>query len=79
MILDKVLYVSIILYVLFITLISFIKPSFLCDSNNKKFKSFGTKENETVCPIQILSVVSCVSIYLIVMIYMLIVSKLELH
>lgn len=76
---DKVLYVSIVIYIIFITIILITKPSFLCDKKTQTFKHFGMNDGETICPIHVLSISMCVMIYLFVMIYMFVMTKLELY
>lgn len=66
---DKVLYTSIIAYVLTMISIIVIKPSFMYDKGSSKFKSFGTDENETLLPIPIIGLTACILIYLLVIAY----------
>ena len=63
---DKILYTSIIIYVTMMILIIITKPYFLYDNKNKKFKSFGINNDETIISIPVLSLMSCVLIYFIV-------------
>lgn len=66
---DKVLYTSIIAYILTMMSIIVIKPSFMYDKGSNKFKSFGTDKNETLLPISIIGLTSCILIYLLVIVY----------
>ena len=66
---DKVLYTSIIAYVLTMISIIIIKPPFMYDKGSSKFKSFGTDKNETLLPISVVGLTSCILIYLLVIAY----------
>ena len=66
---DKVLYTSIIAYVLTMISIIVIKPSFMYDKGSSKFKSFGTNDNETLLPIPIVGLTLCILIYLLIVMY----------
>lgn len=73
---DKMLYTSVVMYILIMCLILIIKPNFIYDYNNNKFKSFGTEQNETMFPIPILSIIACIVVYFIVILYTFIKLKL---
>ena len=66
---DKMLYTSVMMYILIMCLILIIKPNFIYDYTNNKFKSFGTEQNETMLPIPILSIMTCIIVYFIVILY----------
>ena len=68
-IIDKVLYISIILYICLIMIVLMIKPSFIYDDKNNKYKSFGFSKNETIIPIQLLNILLCTFSYMCVLIY----------
>jgi hypothetical protein len=76
-IIDKVLYISIILYICLITIVLMIKPSFVYDDEKGKFKSFGFMKDESVVPIQLLNVLLCVFSYLCVLVYIFISTRLS--
>lgn len=66
---DKVLYISIIAYVFTMISIIVIKPSFMYDKRNSKFKSFGIDENETLLSIPIIGLTTSILIYFLVIAY----------
>lgn len=74
---DKVLYASIIAYIIVMIIILVIKPNFIYDDEHKTFKSFGFSENQTITALPIFSVVLCILIYLILIIYTLAIKKLK--
>ena len=73
---DKILYTSIIVYTITMICIIMMRPSFTYDDNNKKFKTFGTGKNETVLPIQFISPLLCIIVYIAVMLCNMITKKL---
>ena len=66
---DKILYTSIIAYVLAMICIIVMKPSFVYDGESKNFKHFGTGDNETLLPITIIGITLCILIYFILVVY----------
>ena len=74
---DEALYTSIITYILAMIIIVVIKPKFLYDKEKQKFKSFGTDKDETVFAMPVMSVISCVIIYFLVVLYMLLMISLK--
>ena len=58
------LYNSIKIYIILIIIIILIRPHFLYDRKNNKFKSFGTKRNETIFSLPIISILLAISIYI---------------
>jgi len=73
---DRVLYISIVLYICIIAVVLMIKPSFTYDDENKCYKSFGFQKNETVIPIQLLNIILCSFIYFCGLIYVFVSMKL---
>lgn len=74
---DKILYTSVIIYVVIMIVIIVMKPNFLYDKENKKFKQFGTNKNETIVPIHIIGLTLCILIYFIIMVYMLLLHAIS--
>lgn len=74
---DKILYTAIITYILAMLLIIIIKPHFIYDKQNGKFRNYGSKEEETFIALPIMGSVLCVLIYLLVMVYTFILVKLR--
>lgn len=75
--LDKILYISILIYVLIMTTIMIVKPSIMYDRENNQFKSFGTKENQTIFPIYTTGILLCFIIYFIVIVYYVFLKLIE--
>lgn len=76
-VLDKVLYNSIIVYIIFMLVIIIIKPTSLYDRIKKSYKHFGMDENETMFPITVVCSVLSLGIYLGFMAQAFISSKLK--
>ena len=57
------LYNSIKLYIIIIIIIIFIKPNIIYDKKNNKFKSFGTKKNQTLFSFHVISILLAFSVY----------------
>ena len=74
---DKILYISMVLYISTMGIILFVRPTLIYDHQINKFKSFGTKTDETLLALPVIGVTLCISIYLLIMIYVFIVSKLQ--
>jgi hypothetical protein len=74
---DKILYTSIFAYVLTMMCIITIKPPFVYDRGSNKFKNFGTNDNETLLPITVISITSCILIYFIVVVYNVVIRTLH--
>lgn len=74
---DRVLYTAIIAYVLTMSIIIIVKPRVMYDDEQKKFKTFGTKENETILAMPIVGITMCIVVYLIVVMYSFIIKKLQ--
>lgn len=66
---DKVLYTSIIAYIIAMIVLVTVKPKFMYDDENKKFKSFGFSDKETIFAMPVVGMGLCISIYLFVIIY----------
>ena len=74
---EKILYASIIIYIIVMITIIFIKPNFIYDNNEKKFKSFGFDNDKTIFTMPVLSLTICVAIYMILLIYAIVIKKLK--
>jgi hypothetical protein len=61
---SNILYNSIKIYLLIIILLIFIRPNFIFDKKNNKFKSFGIKKNHTIFSLPILSILIAFGTYL---------------
>lgn len=66
---DKILYTSIIAYIFTMISIIIIKPTFMYDKINGKFKQFGMRDNETLMAFPVFGLTSCIAIYTIVVMY----------
>lgn len=58
-------YDAILFYILFVTLIFFLKPNFVYCHNEKKFKQFGCDNNQTLACFPVVCVLSAIFIYFI--------------
>ena len=67
------LYNSIKLYIILIIIIIFIKPNIIYDKKINKFKSFGTRKNETLFSFHVIAIILAIIIYL----FFLILDKLQ--
>lgn len=56
---------AIIFYIILILVIFIIKPNFIYDHKNDKFKEFGCGDNQTYFPLMLFGIISCVFIYYI--------------
>lgn len=74
---DHILYISIVVYILLMTTIAIVKPRMVYDSNNKKLRSFGFDEHETLFALPILSVLLSIFVYIMILSYKFLLSKLE--
>lgn len=74
---DKILYATIITYVLIMTIIMVVRPVCLYDNDKHEFKKFGFGENETIFALPVVGSVSCIIIYIIIAIYRFILIKLK--
>lgn len=70
---SKPLYNSIKVYIILIIIIVFFKPDLIYDKKNNKFKSFGTKKNQTLMSIHVISI----SLAFIVYIFFFLLDKLQ--
>ena len=68
-VMDKILYTSVVIYILVMTLIIIFKPTFMYDEHTHEPKPFGTNTGETMFPIHVVGVFSCILIYTIVAAY----------
>ena len=74
---NKILYTTIVIYVITMFMLIIIKPNIVYDNINKKIKTFGTNENETILSLPIVGILLCISIYFIVVMYHFVVTKLR--
>lgn len=74
---DKILYTSVVFYIILMIIIIVLKPQWMYDDKQQKFRSFGTDENETLITMPIVGLTSCIIIYLIIMIYTFLMIKLK--
>lgn len=74
---DRILYVSIIIYILMMMTFALIKPKFAYDDMNKKLRPFGFDEHETLFALPILSILLCIFVYIIVLTYTCLLSMLK--
>ena len=61
---SNILYNSIKIYLLIIILLIFIRPNFIFDKKNNKFKSFGIKKNHTIFALPVLSILIAFGTYI---------------
>jgi hypothetical protein len=61
---DNPVYNSVILYILIITMILVIKPSFMYDYDNHTFKLFGLGDNKTIYAYPVVTIGSAVLLYI---------------
>lgn len=69
---DKILYTAIISYTIIMAIIIFLKPNYIYDNVNKKFKSF----DETIISLPIFGTVLPVIIYFLILLYTFLIVKL---
>ena len=62
---SNILYNSIKIYLLIIILLILIRPDFIFDKKNNKFKSFGIKKNHTIFALPVLSILIAFGTYII--------------
>lgn len=74
---DRVLYTTIVMYIVAMCIIIVIKPKFMYDHTRKKFKSFGTNNGETVFAVPIVGISMCIVVYFIVVLYHFVMIKLK--
>lgn len=74
---EKMLYASIIAYVIVMIIIIGIKPKFLYNDDKTDFKGFGFDKNKTIFAVPIISLSLCVLIYFALMVYVVLVKKLK--
>ena len=70
---SKPLYNSIKLFIILIIIIVILKPDLIFDKKNNKFKSFGTKKNQTLLSFHTISILLAFVIY----IFFLLIDKLQ--
>jgi hypothetical protein len=58
------LYNSIKVYIILIIIIIFIKPELIYDKKNNKFKSFGTKKNQTLLSFHVIAIILAFILYI---------------
>lgn len=56
---------AIIIYIILILIIIIIKPQFLYDHKNNKFKEFGCAEDQTYFPLRLVGILASIIIYYI--------------
>jgi hypothetical protein len=74
---DKILYPSIVTYILVMIIILLIKPKFLYDKNTKQLKQFGTRNTQTIFTLPLLSIILSIIIYFMMVCYIFMTSKLK--
>ena len=62
---SNALYNTIIVYIIVIIIILITKPNFLYSHEEKKFKSFGCNEGETILSLPIFSIIIAIILYMI--------------
>lgn len=75
--LDKILYITLVMYVLLMGSLFVSKPDFMYDKKNGKFRHFGTHKEETILSMATVGISSSILIYLFVTIYIFLLSKLK--
>jgi len=56
---------AIIFYILIISIILLLKPSFMYDEKTNKFKSFGCNDDQTIFSFPVISIIIAIILYLI--------------
>lgn len=74
---DKVLYPSIVTYILVIIILILIKPHFLYDGKTNEMRHFGTKKSQTLFALPIIGILSSIIIYFLMVCYIFMMSKLK--
>jgi len=60
------LFSSIFIYIIIILIIVIIKPDFIYDHNNKKFREFGLTDNKTLLNLISFGIITSILIYIFV-------------
>jgi uncharacterized membrane protein len=66
-IISNPLFDSLKYYILVMLILITIKPEFMYDSKNRKYKKFGLKKNKTIFTLPFLSIIIAILIYIIVL------------
>lgn len=74
---DRILYISIFIYVILMALIIFTKPRIMYDEENKKLRCFGFNDNETLLSLPIVGILLSLSVYITIIAYSRLLSTLE--
>jgi hypothetical protein len=74
---DHILYISIVVYILIMTTLVIAKPRMVYDNKNKKLRSFGYDEHETLFALPVLSILLSIFVYITILSYKFLLSKLE--
>jgi ribose/xylose/arabinose/galactoside ABC-type transport system permease subunit len=74
---DRILYTAIVTYVITMFAIIITKPSIMYDHVQKKFKSFGTNDGETIMAVPIVGISMCILVYFLVILYHFVMIKLK--
>lgn len=74
---DRVLYLSIFLYIILMALIIFTKPRLMYDEQNKKLRCFGFDDDETLLSLPIVGILLSMCVYITIIAYLRLLSTLE--
>lgn len=74
---DRVLYLSIFMYIILMALIIFTKPRIMYDEQNKKLRCFGFDEDETLLSLPIVGILLSLCVYITIIAYSRLLSTLE--
>jgi len=74
---DRVLYASVIIYLILMITLILIQPSIMFDHKMKKLKSFGFDDKETLFALPVIGIVASVLIYFTSIAYSNVLSSLK--
>lgn len=74
---DKVLYITIFIYLAIMISVMVIRPEFLYDAKEKKFKDFGMGKNNSIFALPEFGMMASILVYLLALIYVTVLTKLK--
>jgi hypothetical protein len=74
---DKVLYPSIVTYILIMIIILLVKPKFLYDGKTNELRQFGIKKSQTLFALPIIGILASFIIYFLMVCYVFMMSRLK--
>lgn len=74
---DKVLYITIFVYMMIMVLVIAIKPEFLYDKKEKRFRDFGMGRDNSIFALPEFGMIMSVMVYLVSLLYVTVLTKLK--